>query len=286
MSFYLEPKVIEAHDSKLQSHFYLKPKVTGTFDFKTDFYSDIIPDKFLDHILFTDESGTVRTINCVTHFEKKLYRKIKIGYSPIIEIVGQQGTGKSHLALFMALLHASVFNKPFDFKKNSFYEILAALKNIDKTYQEPQIIDEAGALLNPKEWYEKSHIAINSMLQTQRFRRNLYIFVSPFACDIDASITKHFDFQLHVTEHGRFKAFKFHKRFREKKQINASFPIFLDDCSLKMDAVPKNIFDAYTKYSEMKKDEINKNKVRQMENEEARNDYIYNYIKKVKAGYG
>jgi hypothetical protein len=216
-------------------------------------YSRFMLDKYTDHQVFVGDDGKTRTVNMVTMFQRQLYKKVKKGLSPSIVIVGARGLGKSHLGVYLSWFHCYIYGKKYDFMKNTFYDSKEMIKNIDNYYDEPILIDEAGDILDAQEWWEKTHRAIKAMINTQRFRNNVYIFISPFLCDIDRSIRKHFDFQLTVTAHGRFKAFRYHKRYFEPDAKKAVYPIFLDDVGISLKDLPRGLFKRYDKYSVQEK---------------------------------
>lgn len=255
----------------------------GEFSHKTKFYGEFTPDPCLAHILFTDENGTTRTLNSFNYFEMQLYKKIKRGFSPTVLIIGQQGIGKSFLGLFLAYIHTLLMRgEKFDFKAWSFYDILNVISKVQDAYNQAFLIDEAGDILNVKEWYEKTHLAVNSMLNTQRFRKNLYIFISPFACDIDKSVRKHFDFQLFVTAHGRYKAKRYFKKYDQSDPNKAAWPIFLDDMGIRLSELPKDYFEEYTEYSTAEKQKLLAKRVKQVKKAEEQNSYIANYLRGLK----
>lgn len=179
----------------------------------------------------------------------KIMKLMKTGYSPIVGICGKQRTGKSTVGVWVANLIMSAYGKNFEPEKNTFYEPVKTLERLDKASYEAWLVDEAGDLLNRREWYDQSHQALSSMVQTQGYKTMCYIFISPFIIDIDSNFTKHFDFVLRVDERGRFKAFQYIKRYDSIDNKKVLRRIFLDDVSLSMNCIPKDIWNRYHTYS-------------------------------------
>lgn len=199
-----------------------------------------------------------KKIDTNLYFLAKILKRIKAGYSPLILICGNQRKGKSFIGVWLCFLFMNLMNKKYDPTKNTFYDPIKAVDDLGDVNKEAWLIDEAGSIIHRREWYKKTNIALDKIIQTQAYKTMLYIFISPFASDIDKTFHKHFDFILRVDDRGRFKAFQIFKKFDEFNQEKAVRRMFLDDIRVTLKDVPKDIWDTYQKYSIEQKEEIRK----------------------------
>jgi len=174
-------------------------------------------------------------------------KKMKRGYSPMFLICGKQRAGKSFIALWLAhtimkLLH----KKKFDVKTNVFFDPFETIKALEKIEKEPVIIDEAGVLLGNREWWDKFHIAFDKIIQTQGYKCNCYIFVLPFAIDLDKKFRKHIDYQIIMRRRGYFSVFEFIKKYGELKQeVKAFKRILKENIIVKKRQLPNDVWIEY-----------------------------------------
>lgn len=226
------------------------------------------PEKYAGEVTMKNIKGDKRTYKAVSNWEHHLYRKIKNGYSPLIIISGEQGIGKSTLALKVCNDYCQFMRREnFDFKKYSFYNTNDVIKEMGKITNMPILIDEAGEFADYLDWYKKTARSLRSMINTQRFRGLMYVFISPFVVEILKSIRKHFHFKLVVVSKGRYKAWKYMKKFHEEDQKKASYPLFLDDMGYKKADIPKGMYARYKVFSENEKEIIRKKHEMQIEND-------------------
>lgn len=211
--------------------------------------------EFRTHIKFQ------KTLDTNQIFLHKLFTRLKAGYSQLIIICGQQRIGKSFIAIWLAYIYMILQNKDFDPKKHTFYDPMKSIEGLGGIDRQPLVVDEAGSLLTKREWYKKTHIALDRMIQTQGYKTMLFIFVSPFTSDIDKTFQKHFDFQLRVDGRGRYKAFQIFKKYDEFQQEKATRRMFLDDVRLKMSDLPKDIWDRYVNFSIEQKEKMRINTI-------------------------
>ncbi len=197
-----------------------------------------------------------KTIDTNQIFLHKLFTRLKNGYSQLVIICGQQRIGKSFIAIWLAYLYMIIQNKPFDPKNHTFYDPIKSIEGLGGIDKEPLVVDEAGSLLTKREWYKKTHTALDRMIQTQGYKTMLFIFVSPFTSDIDKTFQKHFDFQLRVDGRGRYKAFQIFKKYDEFRQEKSTRRMFLDDVRLKITDIPKKIWDDYMEFSIKQKENM------------------------------
>lgn len=199
--------------------------------------------------IFRSQITFQRTLDTNQIFLHKLFTKLKKGYSQLVIVCGQQRIGKSFIGVWLCYLYMVLQNKTYDPTKHTFYDPIKSIQGLENIDKESQLIDEAGSLLTKREWYKKTHIALDRIIQTQGYKTMLFIFVSPFTSDIDKTFQKHFDFQLRVDGRGRYKAFQIFKKYDEFRQERSTRRMFLDDVRLKMSDLPKDIWDRYMKFS-------------------------------------
>lgn len=189
-------------------------------------------------------------------FLHKLFSRIKKGYSQLVIICGQQQVGKSFIGIWLCYLFMEMQMKKYDPLKHTFYDPIKAITGLERKNKEPLLVDEAGSILTKREWYHKTHIALDRMIQTQGYKTMLYIFISPFTSDIDKTFQKHFDFQIRVDDRGRYKAFQIFKKYDEFRQEKSTRRMFLDDVRLKMSDIPGDIWDRYLDFSINEKEKM------------------------------
>lgn len=199
-----------------------------------------------------------RSIDTNLYFLSKILKRIKAGYSPLILICGNQRKGKSFIGVWLCYTFMKMMDKDYNPIKNTFYDPVKAVDDLGDVNKEAWLIDEAGSIVHRREWYKKTNIALDKIIQTQAYKTMLYIFISPFASDIDKTFHKHFDFIFRVDDRGRFKVFQIFKKFDEFNQEKAIRRMFLDDVKLTLKDVPTDIWKTYQNYSIEQKEEIRK----------------------------
>ncbi len=197
-----------------------------------------------------------RTLDTNQIFLHKLFSRIKNGYSQMIIICGQQQVGKSFIGIWLCYLFMYLQKKEYDPRKHTFYDPIRSIMGLENKNLEPVLVDEAGTILTKREWYKKTHIALDKMIQTQGYKTMLYIFISPFTSDIDKTFQKHFDFQIRVDDKGRYKAFQIFKKYDEFKHEKSTRRMFLDDVRLKKKNLPADIWDKYLPFSINEKEKM------------------------------
>jgi len=193
-------------------------------------------------------------------FIKQLFTKLDRGYSPIIGICGSQRIGKSFIGLWLTYLIYQITGKELDLKKVIFYEPEEAIKNLESKEKDVEWIDEPDAI-DYQEWYLKAHKAIRSMINTQGYKNNLYIIISPFIAQIDKSLRIHQDFLIKVTRRGNFKVWKYEKKYDAEEMKHTTKKVFLDYCNIKMDIIPKELWKEYKEFSRKEKERIRRKRM-------------------------
>jgi len=108
----------------------------------------------------------------------QIISEMRRGYSPIIVIVGKQRSGKSFFAIWLCtIIHNYFHNTKFDPAAQTSYDPLAASEIIDISIKEPILIDEAGAIYNKQDWFEKVTKAMGKeakiVVSVEEFKRRL-----------------------------------------------------------------------------------------------------------------
>jgi hypothetical protein len=182
---------------------------------------------------------------------------MKRGFSPLILVVGKQRVGKSFVGLWIALKILNFFHKgtPFNIKENTFYDPINIIANMNKMNRNVLMCDEAGALLNKAEWFHKTTIALDKIVQTQGFLVNTYIFISPFGSDIAKTFRKHFDFVVYVRKRGVFVVKEVPKKYDDLTG-KIFRPFRIEQVRISMKAIDRKIWKEYETYSHEMKDKI------------------------------
>lgn len=206
---------------------------------------------------FKLKDGTIYKTNLM--IIGKIINRMKKKLSPIILICGGQRMGKSFVAVWLAYKILKIFHSDrlFDLNRHTFYDPIDAIKNLQDKEKEPLIIDEAGAYLNKTDWYKKIIKAFDKIIQTQGYKCNCYIFISPFGSDIAKTFRKHFDFIIHVRSRGLLKVKQIPKKYDD---MSGKFvwPYFLENIKIPKNAIPKSTWENYEKYSIEMKEELRK----------------------------
>lgn len=184
---------------------------------------------------------------------------MKRGFSPIILVCGPQRVGKSFFAVWFADKIINFFHngEKFDIEGNTFYDPLNAIKKMgDKDYN-VLIVDEAGAYLNKMEFFQKLHVVMSKIIQTQGYLKQLFIVISPFGADIDKNIRRHIDYIAYVRKRGVVVVKEIPKKYTDLSGKIPN-PFMIEQIKIKKSALDPALWDIYEKYSMKKKEEIRK----------------------------
>lgn len=190
------------------------------------------------------------------HIIGKIIKRMQRGFSPIVMICGGQRMGKSFVAIWLSNVLMQYFHsRQYPVKENTFYDPIESIRRITTTDKQPILIDEAGTFLNKTEWYDRVVKAMDKIIQTQGYKSNCYIFVSPFGSDIAKTFRKHFDFQLFVRKKGIVVARQIPKKYDSFKDevIN---PFRLEQIRLMKKTLSPEIWAEYEKFSFAMKQKI------------------------------
>lgn len=206
-----------------------------------------------------------RTLNTNLYFLDYIFKRINAGFSPLIVICGSQRIGKSFIGVWLCYLMNSLTGKKYNPEKNTFYKPIEAIKDLENKFKDSLLIDEAGDVLDAREWYEQTHQALKSIINTQAYKTMMYIFISPFVIDIDKAFRKHFDFMIRVHGKGKFKVFRYVKKYDATNDNKVVTRLFLDECIIDLNNVPKDIWKRYLKFSIEEKEKIRFRRVEKAE---------------------
>ena len=202
---------------------------------------------------------------------KTIYN-MKKGFSPIILICGSQRMGKSFVGVWLSYRISTFFHpeKEFSPEKYTFYDPLKTIDLLENFRHEPLLIDEAGAIANKTEWYEKVTIALDKIIQTQAYLSNIYIFVSPFGSDIAKTFRKHFDYILFVRMRGVITIKKIPKKYDDLTD-KVPRPYRIEQIKLKKNCIPINVWEKYEKFSIKQKQILREKALQQAKSKKHRN---------------
>ncbi|KYK22351.1 hypothetical protein AYK24_08385 [Thermoplasmatales archaeon SG8-52-4] len=205
---------------------------------------------------FTKPNGKEFKTNL--HILGKVIRRMHQGFSPIIMVCGGQRMGKSFVTIWLSNLIMHFFHsRDYPVKTNTFYDPIESIKIITTSDQQPIVIDEAGAFLNKTEWYDRVVKAMDKIIQTQGYKSNCYIFISPFGSDIAKTFRKHFDFQIYVRKKGIVVVRQIPKKYDSFKDIPVK-PFRLEQIRIMKSNLKPELWEEYEKFSFAMKDKIAK----------------------------
>ena len=128
----------------------------------------------------------------------------KMGFSPLILIVGRQRVGKTAIALRLAY---EIMGDKFDIKKHMTYKIEDFAEAYDKYSNVVLILDEAGIPLDPYEHMTITQRVYTHIVQTQAYKQNIVFLVLPFASEIGKNHAKHISCIVEVVWRGCYKLY-------------------------------------------------------------------------------
>jgi len=167
----------------------------------------------------------------------------------MIVICGGQRIGKSFIGVWISNLVMNFFhNVNYPVSDNTFYDPVESIRRIGETDKQPIMIDEAGTYLNKTDWYDRVVKAMDRIIQTQGYKCNCYIFISPFGSDIAKTFRKHFDFLIYVRKKGVIITRRIEKKYGTLKDEPIKM-IRMDQILVKKSDVPIDLWEEYEKFS-------------------------------------
>lgn len=128
-----------------------------------------------------------------------LISKLKHGYSPILLVVGEQRSGKTFYAIWLA----EQLEKSFNVDTGLVTSIDDFCKTFSKARQKVIILDEAGVSLDPMRSAEVTQRVYSHIIQSQAVRQNLVILVLPCASDFGHQHKVHIYAETEVLGHNK-----------------------------------------------------------------------------------
>lgn len=217
----------------------------------------------INRVNVSDHKYSIKKPNGITyhtniHIVGKIIQRMKAGFSPIVMICGGQRVGKSYFGVWLAYVIMNFFyDTLYPVKQNTFYDPVESINRIGDTDKQPIMIDEAGAYLNKSEWYDKVVKAMDRIIQTQGYKANCYIFISPFGSDIAKTFRKHFDFQIYVRRRGIAVTRQIPKKYDTLKDEPVKM-FRLEQVVLTKKSIPRELWNEYEKFSMRQKEELRK----------------------------
>jgi len=127
-------------------------------------------------------------------------KKHKAGKSPIILITGELGNGKTMAAIGLAdLLNVKINGEKWSMD-NIFHNVKKFVGKMYSAKNEILVFDEAGITLSSGEWWSKFNKAFYKIIQTQRFKNNIYIIVLPVAMSLAKDHRRMIDFKIQMVK--------------------------------------------------------------------------------------
>jgi len=115
--------------------------------------------------------------------------KLTMKFSPTIAIIGETQVGKSSFLRFVAEeVSKRKFKKTWDYKKFCCRNFKEFIDVVDNNNNEVIAIEEAGFQNSKNEWYSLENRLMDTTLQTQAYKRNVYIFCLPRALSLASDI--------------------------------------------------------------------------------------------------
>lgn len=154
-----------------------------------DLFTDIVP----------ESADTINGFKFL-RWLRALVNDINSGYAPVVVVCGKEGRGKSMVALRLAeILHREVGCCLGDWTvENLAYGPVQFLDRMRSSIRQALIFDEAGVNLNKNQYNSVFNRSVDSAVQTQRMRENIYIFVLPKASDLDPRLRNRVEYKIRL----------------------------------------------------------------------------------------
>jgi hypothetical protein len=147
-------------------------------------------------------------INKLNYFAELVNERLNNDYDLVVAITGEEGVGKSTLAIQLGLK----IDKDFDLVKNIAY--LPDEKEIEDKFHNLQskqcfIIDEAIRVFYKLRWMDKFQIRLNQMYMTERWQNKCTFLLIPRFTDLNEAFRNHrVNVWIHVIDRGIALVFK------------------------------------------------------------------------------
>jgi hypothetical protein len=147
-------------------------------------------------------------INKLNYFAELVNQRLNNDYDLVVAITGEEGVGKSTLAIQLGLK----IDKDFDLVKNIAY--LPDEKEIEDKFHSLQpkqcfIVDEAIRVFYKLKWMDKFQIRLNQMYMTERWQNKCTFLLIPRFTDLNEAFRNHrVNVWIHVIDRGIALVFK------------------------------------------------------------------------------
>ncbi len=175
-----------------------------------------------------------------------IMKKHEAGKSPIILITGELGNGKTMAGIGIARsIHKKIHGTAdWDMKGNIFHDVRTFVRKMFTAESQILLFDEAGVTLNAKEFWSKFNTAFYKVIQTQRFKNNIYIIILPIAMSLARDHRRMIDFKLEMVKKRYAKVWLVKKKWSAMKGDELQ-DIWIGHIQLPL--IPKKIVKAYKK---------------------------------------
>jgi hypothetical protein len=187
----------------------------------------------------------------MTIFLEWVRSRIRMGFSPIVLIVGKQRQGKTCMALRMAY----EIDPNFDVKKQMFFDVITYAKAVDKYKRKILILDEAGIELDTYRFSDVRQRCFSHLIQSQAYKQNTLFIVLPHASDLAKCHRKHVDSLMVIPFRGSYIFYSPRVAYYDMNEIN--FMVKKIEHILQVPLPPSHLFNEYkTQYEKQIKQDI------------------------------
>lgn len=174
---------------------------------KNNYYNEALVGR-MNHIKWKTPEGEVKSGKYPFVIAKAI-EKLDRGEDFKLAIVGQTGRGKSMKALLIAEILHDIIGVCYgdwtsDFQIYDVKDLLKTLSfretDVRNGFLSTYIFDESARTLPKERYNSKLNSSVRQVLNLQRVRTNVYIFVLPYFEKLDVGIKKHIDMKLKCLE--------------------------------------------------------------------------------------
>lgn len=179
----------------------------------------------------------------------KIVNMLVKGRSPIIIIVGKEGSGKSMAGLMLAhnLHKCGVLRGTFNPEEQTVYDVISFLLLYRNTTRTAVMMDESNETLNSNDYNSDLNKAVAGTLRTQRKRENVNIFIGPEFKELDPRIRNKVDVLINMSGHPQERRGKVTRyEYKHDKRGNRGLDYkYTDYPTYKVEKVPDELKAAY-----------------------------------------
>lgn len=133
---------------------------------------------------------------------KRFIERIENDLNTLAGVVGEPGSGKSSLALRLAIEARDKYGLKFDVD-NITFTIVDFMKKAEQS-RAFVVLDEAGVAANARRAMSALNVALVNLVQTNRFKNNMLVFIAPHTRLLDINVrilVKHFFVTYAIKNH-------------------------------------------------------------------------------------